>query len=167
MDEEFPDLLAELAPLSGGVIPQSAWDEIERRDKTRRERLAKIQTVRAVLTRLTPAQRAAVDLVYLKVGGDLHKDKIARRLGISIETLRDRLDGACKKFRAAFPQHSRQRRRRRLDTSADLVNSGFYRKSSAKQRAPAICSYPDVSQPWAFGELDNERQWTFKYARGR
>lgn len=164
MDDGFPDLLREIAPLGGGEIPQEAWGALERRDESRRLRLAKAQAVRIVLNRLTPAQRAAVDLVYLHTGGDLSKDEIARRLGISIETLRDRLNGAIKKFQAAFPTYTK-RRARRVDTSSDLSIGGFYRKSNAKQREPTVCSYPDTTKPWTFGESDVERNWTFKYRK--
>lgn len=164
MDDGFLDLLREIAPLSGGEIPQVAWDALERRDDSRRLRLAKAQAVRIVLSRLTPAQRAAINLVYLQSEGDLSKDEIARRLGISIETLRDRLNGAIKKFQAAFPTYTK-RRARCVDASSDLAIGGFYRKSNAKQREPAVCSYPETTKPWPFGESGFERNWTFKYRK--
>jgi len=49
-----------------------------------------------VIEKLTPKQKGAIKLVFLE---DLTKEKASKRLGISIDSLNDRLDGAFKKLR--------------------------------------------------------------------
>lgn len=53
---------------------------------------------------LTKAQKEAMRLVYLKNPDRLSKAEIARRLGIRVETLQERIDYAIKKLFKFFPE---------------------------------------------------------------
>ncbi len=129
----------------------------------RREDPARKRAFDAFLTDLTPAQREAIDIVYLKNKKQRTKANAAKKLGISVETLRDRLDPAIKKLEAKFPEYQRQKQRRRIDTSSDLDLGRFRRKSSSKHSAPAVSPCPELTAQKTQRSTEFQRNWLYVY----
>jgi hypothetical protein len=89
---------------------------------------------------------------------------VAKSLGISIDTLRDRDDQAIKKLITQFPQYRLVKRHHRPDTSSDLLFNGFFRKTSAKLQAPAFYLYPELSaRAQETPPTVTERDWLKNY----
>jgi hypothetical protein len=57
----------------------------------------------------------------------------AKQLKISVDTLKNRIEGGVKKLKAAFPEYVGLKRQGRAPSNfkTDLAFDGFYRKSSA------------------------------------
>jgi hypothetical protein len=81
---------------------------------------------------LTPKQRKALELVYMGVERK-SLSEAARQLGISVDTLKNRIEGGVKKLKAAFPEYAALKKAGRAPSNfkTDLAYDGFYRKSSA------------------------------------
>lgn len=81
---------------------------------------------------LTPKQRKALELVYM---GEERKSlaQAAKQLRISVDTLKNRIEGSVKKLKAAFPEYAALKKPGRAPSNfkTDLAYDGFYRKSSA------------------------------------
>lgn len=81
---------------------------------------------------LTPKQRKALELVYM---GEERKSlsDAAKQLRISVDTLKNRIEGGVKKLKAAFPEYAALKKpgREPSNFKTDLAYDGFYRKSSA------------------------------------
>lgn len=81
---------------------------------------------------LTPKQRKALELVYM---GEERKSlsDVAKQLKISVDTLKNRIEGGAKKLKAAFPEYAALKKSGRAPSNfkTDLAYDGFYRKSSA------------------------------------
>lgn len=81
---------------------------------------------------LTPKQRKALELVYM---GEERKSlsDAAKQLKISVDTLKNRIEGGVKKLKAAFPEYAAIKSKGRPPSNfkTDLAYDGFYRKSSA------------------------------------
>jgi len=63
----------------------------------------KARIFKEFLACLTPAQKKAVQLLYLKNDEGLSQKQVAKRLGISIDSLADRLSGVKKKLYKKYP----------------------------------------------------------------
>jgi DNA-directed RNA polymerase specialized sigma24 family protein len=102
-----PDLIARIAPELGypelKKLERVVHAEI---DKTLPERIKKFGNF---LTSLTTAQKEAIEHVHLKNDYGLSQADIAKKLGISIDSLADRLRGAEKKLRAAYPEFRKKK----------------------------------------------------------
>lgn len=81
---------------------------------------------------LTPKQRKALELVYM---GEERKSlaQAAKQLGISVDTLKNRIEGGIKKLKLAFPEYAAFKKPGRTlsNFKTDLAYDGLYRKSSA------------------------------------
>jgi transcriptional regulator with XRE-family HTH domain len=60
---------------------------------------------------LTTAQKEAIEHVHLKNEYGLSQADIAKKLGISIDSLADRLRGAEKKLRAVYPEFRKKKKK--------------------------------------------------------
>ncbi len=83
---------------------------------------------------LTPPQQEALAEKYMAPGTLDSKPVVAARLGISLHSLNDRLNGALKKFKTAFPEWTPVRRRsfapRR--TRGNRLYDGLYSRDEAR-----------------------------------
>jgi predicted DNA-binding protein (UPF0251 family) len=61
------------------------------------------------LESLTMAQREALEHVYLKNEYGLTQEDVAKKLGISIHSLTDRLEGARKKLKGFYPEFKKKK----------------------------------------------------------
>ncbi len=81
---------------------------------------------------LTTKQRKALELVYM--GEErMPLAQATKQLGISVDTLKNRIEGGIKKLKAAFPEYAslKQPGQAPSNFKTDLAYDGFYRKSSA------------------------------------
>lgn len=85
---------------------------------------------------LTTKQRKALQLVYMNEEPKSYSEA-AKQLGISVDTLRNRIEGAVDKLRAAFPEYAALKKSRSPSNfKTDLAFDGLYRKSSARLVRP-------------------------------
>ena len=85
---------------------------------------------------LTFKQREAIRLVYLENERDLSDAKIARKLKISLVSLKDRLSSALKDIRRQnpsfkFPERRRSSERAKVWKPSDIELDGLYRRSNS------------------------------------
>ena len=81
---------------------------------------------------LTTNQREAVWLYYMKNPHSRSKEFIAEKIGISVDSLKDRLAGAVRKLKAAFPELSEENKGSRNEYVVSSVS-----KSQKKSAGPA------------------------------
>lgn len=85
---------------------------------------------------LTTKQRKALQLVYMSEEPKSYTEA-AKQLGISVDTLRNRIDRAIDKLKAAFPEYAALKKKRTPSNfKTDLAYDGLYRKSSARLVRP-------------------------------
>ena len=85
---------------------------------------------------LTPKQKEAVKFVYLQNEKGLSGTQVAKKLKISLDSLKDRLDGALKRIKEVnplfkFPERRMSSERAKNWESPDSEFDGFYRKSNS------------------------------------
>lgn len=90
---------------------------------------------------LTAAQRQAIRLYYFENDEKKPKRKIAKKIGISVDALKDRLEGALRKldlhFYPLIPSHQRRPAYwKTLFQALDRRDRGLFVKSSAAHRHP-------------------------------
>lgn len=108
---------------------------------------------------LTTKQRKALQLVYMSEEPKSYAEA-ATQLGISVDALRDRIDGAVEKLKAAFPEYAALKKERSPSNfKTDLAFDGFYRKSSARIVRPIRRQNKDTKkwEPIDMGEFLQSR----------
>ncbi|MGZ3797351.1 MAG: hypothetical protein ACXVB1_13345, partial [Pseudobdellovibrionaceae bacterium] len=88
---------------------------------------------------LTPKQKKAVDVLFMNEERPT-LEKAALKLGISIASLRDRVTGATKKLREAFPEFAllHPSRTHTALSKRPVIFDGLYRRKSAQTVHPLI-----------------------------
>ncbi len=87
---------------------------------------------------LTNPQKEAMNSLYTETGEEITKVSAAKRLGISIDSFKERLQGIRKKGERFLGKVLfKKSNKKKLDLSSDLLFDGFHRKSSAKIKYPA------------------------------
>ena len=119
---------------------------------------------------LTPKQREAVRLVYLENEKRLSVPEVAKKLKVSTNSLKDRLNNALKRIRQQepgfkFPERRKSSERAKYWEPQDSQLDGLYRKSNSKAQLikvldPASLEVVKVVNPKDFKKLGwgkNER----------
>ena len=106
--------------LGGRILVKKIWTRFE-----------------ATMATLTFRQKKAVDLLYMQDVRPTLEDT-ATKLNISVASLRDRVAGAAKKLRDAFPEFATFRpvRSRTSLKNRPLIYDGLFRRESSKIRRP-------------------------------
>ena len=112
---------------------------------------------------LTPKQREAVRLVYLENEKQLSVPEVAKKLKVSTDSLKDRLNNARKRIRQQepgfkFPERRKSSERAKCWELQDSQLDGLYRKSNSKAHPikvldPASLEVVKVVNPKEFKKL--------------
>ena len=135
--DPFDDLASDMNKYSRGVVSEHLIAEKGHETKSTGWTSEETQKRREQYERLlTFRQREAIRLIYLENEKGLSDEKVAKKLKISLESLKDRLEsalGRIKKINPSFkwPERRRSSERAKYWEPPDSELDGFYRKSNS------------------------------------